>query len=63
VITLKIKKKDWRQISELLMSGALISVILSGLGYLGTDIWLASTQWLLVAATLSLFGLYARMNA
>jgi len=45
------------------MSGALISVILSGLGYLGTDIWLASTQWLLVAATLSLFGLYARMNA
>ena len=63
MITLKIKKKDWRQISELLMSGALISVILSGLGYLGTDIWLASTQWLLVAATLSLFGLYARMNA
>jgi len=45
------------------MSGALISVILSGLGYLGTDIWLASTQWLLVAVTLALFGLYARMNA
>lgn len=63
VITLKMKKKDWRQLSELFMSGSLISIILSGLGYLGTDIWLASTQWLLVAATLALFGLYSRMNA
>ena len=60
---MKLKKKDWRQLSQLMMGGAVIAVILSGMGYMGTDIWLASTQWLLVAAVLSLFGLYTRMNA
>ena len=37
------------------------TTILAGLGYLGTDIWLASTQWLLVAAVLALFGIYTKM--
>ncbi len=60
---LKIKKKDWQMFSQVLMGGALISVILAAIGYLGTDIWLASTQWLLVAAVLALFGLYGRMNS
>lgn len=46
--------------SQVLMGGALISIILSAIGYLGTDIWLASTQWLLVAAVLALFGVYTR---
>ena len=49
--------------SQVLMGGALISVILATIGYTGTDIWLASTQWLLVAAVLALFGLYGRMNS
>jgi len=60
---MKMKKKDWAQISQILMGGAVISVILSGIGYTGTDIWLASTQWLLVAVVLALFGVYARMNS
>jgi hypothetical protein len=60
---MKLKKKDWRQLSQLIMGAAVIAVVLSAMGYMGTDIWLASTQWLLVAAVLSLFGLYARMNA
>lgn len=46
--------------SQVLMGGALISIIFSAIGYFGTDIWLASTQWLLVAAVLALFGVYAR---
>jgi len=29
---------------------------------LGTDIWLASTQWLLVAAVLALFGVYLKSS-
>jgi len=49
--------------SQVLMGGALISVILAAIGYTGTDIWLASTQWLLVAAVLALFGLYSRMSS
>lgn len=57
-----IKKADWRLYSQVLMSGAIIAVLLSGLGYLGTDIWLASTQWLVVAAVLAAFGVYARLE-
>ena len=54
------KKKDMQMYSQALMGGAVISVILAAIGYLGTDIWLASTQWLLVAAVLALFGVYTR---
>ncbi len=57
---IKMKKKDMELASQVLIGGALISVILSAIGYLGTDIWLASTQWLLVAVVLALFGVYAR---
>ena len=60
---MKLKKKDWAMASKILMSGAVVSVLLSGIGYTGVDIWLASTQWLLVALVLGIFGLYARMNS
>ena len=56
------KKKDLRLVSQILMGGAAVSVLLAGLGYTGTDIWLASTQWLLVAAVLALFGVYLKMG-
>jgi len=59
----KLKKKDWEMVSQVLMGGAVVAVILAAIGYTGTDIWLASTQWLLVAAVLALFGLYAKINA
>lgn len=39
------------------------AIVLAGIGYTGTDIWLASTQWLLVALVLAVFGLYARLNS
>lgn len=58
---ISLKKKDLRLVSQILMGGAAIAVVLSGIGYLGNDIWLASTQWLLVAAVLALFGLYTRV--
>ncbi len=57
------KKKDIKLVSQVLMGGATISVLLAGIGYLGVDIWLASTQWLLVAAILALFGLYTRIES
>ncbi|MDP3994939.1 MAG: hypothetical protein Q8P91_03845 [bacterium] len=44
-----------------LMYGSTLGVLLSALGYLGIDIWLASTQWLLVAAVLALFGVYLKL--
>lgn len=60
---MKLKKKDLAVASLYLMYGAVAAVILAGVGYLGFDIWLASTQWLLVAAVLALFGLYAKQSS
>lgn len=57
------KKKDMRQISQVLIAGSVIAVVMAGVGYTGVDIWLASTQWLLVAAVLALFGIYTKMNS
>jgi uncharacterized membrane protein len=56
-------KENMALYSQVMMGGAVIAVILSALGYLGTDIWLASTQWLLVAAVLALFGVYLKMGS
>ena len=55
-------KKDMILVSKVLMFGSLAAVVLSAIGYLGTDIWIASTQWLLVAAVLALFGTYLKMS-
>jgi len=57
------KKKDWRLLSQVLIGASLIAVILSAMGFVGSDIWLASTQWLLVAAVMALFGIYSRLNS
>lgn len=54
------KKEDKLRLSQVLIGAAVISVVLAGIGYMGTDIWLASTQWLLVAAVLALFAVYAK---
>lgn len=57
-----VKKSDWRIYSQILISGSVIAVLLAGLGYLGTDIWLASTQWLIVAAVLAILGVYTKLE-
>ena len=57
------KKSDWGLYSQILISGSVIAVILGGLGFLGTDIWLASTQWLIVSAVLAAFGVYAKLES
>ena len=59
---ISIKKKDAKALSQALMAGALIAVVFAGIGYLGSDLWLASTQWLLVAAVMALFGVYFRVE-
>ncbi len=53
---------DMSNFSQILMGGAAVAVVLSGIGYMGTDIWLASTQWLLVASVLALFGVYMKLR-
>lgn len=44
------------------MSLAVVAVGAAGWGFVFRDLVLASTQWLLVAAVLALFGLYARLE-
>jgi hypothetical protein len=56
------EKSDFRLYSQVLMSASFVAILLSGLGYLGQDIWLASTQWLLVSVVLASFGIYFRLN-
>lgn len=60
---MKVNKKQMRGTAQYLMAGALVAVLLAAWGFLATDIWLASTQWLLVAAVLAVFGLYSRMES
>ena len=62
VSKLKINKKNKANISKYLIYSAVLAVLLSVTGWMGRDIWLASTQWLLVAAVLTLFGIYLKLN-
>jgi hypothetical protein len=57
-----ISKKDKTTVSQALMAASFISVLLAGVGYFSRDIWLASTQWLLVAIVMGLFGVYLRLG-
>ena len=56
------KKANWRPISKVLMILALLAVVASAWGFLVSDLWLASTQWLLVGVVLAAFRLYAKME-
>lgn len=51
----------YKKVSVVLMVLAVAAVVMAGVGSLGYDLWLASTQWLLVAAVLALFGVYAKL--
>lgn len=59
---MKFDKKSKGSLSVYCMYGAIISVLLAGVGWLGSDIWLASTQWLLVAAVLALFAIFLKLS-
>jgi len=60
--SLKVSSSDWESISQFLIAGSILAVLLAAVGYLGVDIWLASTQWLLVAAVLAGLGVYAKLE-
>ena len=59
---MKFNKKTKESISKAFIWVSVLSVILAGVGAMGTDIWLASTQWLLVAAVSILFAIYLKMS-
>jgi hypothetical protein len=56
------KKKNLKMYSDYLIKASLLAVVLSVVGYFGYDLWLASTQWLLIAAVLAMFGVYLKLS-
>lgn len=59
---MKLSKGSKEDLSKVFMYGSVFAVLLSVVGYLGFDIWLASTQWLLIASVLALFGVYMKLS-
>lgn len=59
---MKLSSKDKEKFSRVLMAGAFLAILFAIVGWLGQDIWLASTQWLLIAAVLALFGIYLKQS-
>ena len=57
----RMKKEQMKLLSWGLMLLSLAAVFLAGVGSTGSDIWLASTQWLIAAAVLAEFGIYLRL--
>jgi hypothetical protein len=39
---------------------SVVAVILALIGALGTDLWLASTQWVLVAAVMGIWAIFLK---
>ena len=58
---MKFGKKSRESLSKYFMYGAVIAVVFAAIGWLGPDIWLASTQWLLVTLVLAAFGIYLKL--
>ena len=49
-------------LAKFFMGASLATVLLAALGWLGNDIWFASTQWLLVGAILACFSIYIKLD-
>jgi hypothetical protein len=49
-------------LADILIVFSVIAVMLAFAGAVGVDIWLASTQWLLVATVLSIWAVYVKQR-
>ena len=48
--------------ARVLMAGSVLAVIMAGIGAAGSDLWLASTQWLLIAIFLAVAGVFVLLE-
>ncbi len=56
------KKEDLKKLGDFLVALSVIAVVLSAVGSLGYDLWLASTQWLIVATVFAVYAIYAKLS-
>jgi len=57
------RSKDKLAVGKALIYFSIVSVILAFIGALGTDLWLASTQWMLVGLTAAIWGVFVLIEA
>lgn len=57
------RNKDKLAIGKALIYASIVCVILALIGALGTDLWLASTQWMLVGLTAAIWGVFVLIEA
>ncbi|HLC39155.1 MAG TPA: hypothetical protein VJJ80_03505 [Patescibacteria group bacterium] len=50
-----------KQIAGVLVVLSGLAIILAFIGSLNYDLWLASTQWLLIGIALAAYGIYAKL--
>jgi len=53
---------NMKSLADGLIVLSVIAIVLSIIGALGTDIWLASTQWALVAGVLGIWAVYIKIR-
>jgi hypothetical protein len=52
------RSKDKLAAGKALIYVSIVCVVLAFIGALGTDLWLASTQWMLVGLTSAIWGVF-----
>jgi hypothetical protein len=57
------KNKDKLALGKGLIYASIVSVALAFVGSVGIDLWLASTQWMLVGLTLAVWGVFVLIEA
>ncbi len=57
------RDKDKPMASKVLMGGSFFCILFALFGSLGRDIYLASTQWLLVGVAMGVWGVYLLLEA
>jgi hypothetical protein len=56
--------KDFAKYSDIVFYASFVGVILAAYGaFAGSDIWLAPTQWLMVAAAIVAYAIYLKLSA
>jgi len=54
--------KQGKMCSQVLKATSVVCVLLAGWGFAQGDVWLASTQWLLIALVLGVWAIYLKIE-
>jgi hypothetical protein len=57
------RSKDKLAVGKALIYFSVVCVVLALIGALGSDLWLASTQWMLVGLTCAIWGVFVLIEA